>query len=197
MLRRVERLLLGRWRLVGLVLIVALALVSSVYAYWRINSQASTAAHSEATVSPLELRIELDKTQFQLGETVAIRVYLKNISNQTIHVYFPHEDGRLGYYVKNASDIRIMSQGPPGFLQSVGLNMLAPGEAVTENYPGEIFSWLQTESDRDAPPYYVKQVKPGTYKIIGSTGIYLVGSLDIGPPWNPPIETPPITITIS
>lgn len=85
-----RKLMSVHWKALSLIAVAVLALASGVYAYW-INSvpSAPSPATSTATSYPLELRIELNKTEFQLEEMVTISASLRNISNKTIILHYP------------------------------------------------------------------------------------------------------------
>jgi len=179
MVRALVGLFSRHWKIVGLVLLSVLALASAVYAYWRINTQTtltpSTESYAVALSPPLELRIELDKTEFQLGETVNIRLFLKNISNQTTTVVFPYVDGKLGFNVKDSSDEVIYIRNPGVYPMFANVT-LAPGGQISET-----LDWSQVKETPERQP-----VDPGAYKIIGRAGRY----------WSPLLETQPIIIVI-
>jgi hypothetical protein len=71
----------------ALILAVILTLVSGVYAYLKTTTLSiPQPATSTATNYPLELRMELNKTQFSQGELINPIVYLKNIANRTLQI---------------------------------------------------------------------------------------------------------------
>jgi len=65
----------------------ALILVLAVSTYAYLRSLPPAAGPRVSLVSPpLEFSMELDKAEFQQGENVTVRLYLKNVSNETIEV---------------------------------------------------------------------------------------------------------------
>lgn len=178
-----------RWKLLAITAIVILALVSSSYAHWRITAPSSPALYVTATIPPLELRMELDKREFQQGEEVVVRLSLKNIESEKVDVGFPqwaasNDDPGvrhvLNFVVRDANDTIVYIRFEL-FFQSVVDFSLEPGEQHSE-----ILKWTQTYNQE---PYAGQPFKTGTYKIIGQTSSY-----DVWPKSR--FETPPITITI-
>lgn len=82
-----EKLVSVHWKALSLIVVVSLVSVSGVYAYLR-NSvvTAPSPVTSSATSYPLELRMELNKTQFNQGELINPIAYLKNIANRTVQI---------------------------------------------------------------------------------------------------------------
>jgi len=78
----------SHWKVSGLILVVTLASVSSVYAYWRLSRIQSSSPVSTIARYPVELRVELEKTEFQQGEPMQVNTTLRNIGNTTIEVTF-------------------------------------------------------------------------------------------------------------
>jgi hypothetical protein len=134
--------------------------------------------------------MELDKTEFQLNESVAIRLFLKNIGVQTITIFFPYLLNRVGFIVKDINNTVVFNfpLGGPAAIDEVTLE---PNGQISRT-----FNWSQIGSyPNGSGGVLQKSVPPGTYHIIGRTGKYLIGSLE-AESWTPWIETPPITITI-
>lgn len=186
---------LRHWKVLGLVLIAVLALASGVYAYWRINAPRSPTLYVTATSPPLELRMELDKAEFGLNETIAIHLFLRNIGERAIKIYFPYiNTGGVGFIVEYANGTEVFNF-PRGGLASVDEVTLELGGQISKT-----LNWSQIGrrlvGDVIVGTY---SVPSGTYYIIGRTEPYLI-DVDIAtatPPWTPLIQTPPIAITIS
>jgi hypothetical protein len=177
------------WKLWGLAAVVLVALASSGYAYWRSNASPSSSLYVTATKPPIELRMELDKTEFQLNETVAIHLLLKNIGDGTIKIFFPYMNGGLGYVVKDANGVEIFNF-PLGGLCAIEEVTLDPGRQVTK-----ALDWSQIGRPSNGDFGATYSVPSGTYYIIGRTELYLIDSLE-AEQWTPWIATPSITITI-
>jgi hypothetical protein len=177
-----------RWKLLGIALVGLIASASTVYAYWKITTPSSPTLYVTATSPPLELRMELDKTQFQLGETVIVRLFLKNIASQRVEVSFPHWAGGddppvrhvLNFVVRDMNDIIVYIRFTSFFL-SIYEFILEAGEQKIET-----LRWTQIYNEE---PYSGQSVGTGTYKIVGQTVKY-----DTWP--RSALETPPISITI-
>ena len=179
-----------RWKLLGLATVVFVALASSVYAYWRIN--ASATPYVTATSPPLELRMELDKTEYLLNETVAIHLSLKNIGDKTIKMFVPSLQQFVGFVIKDENNTVVLDF-PYGGLLAIDDATLEPGGQISRT-----FDWPQIGHYPDGHGgVYQDSVPPGTYHIIGRTEPYWIGSFDAFEHWTPWIETPPITLTIS
>lgn len=198
MVRTLRGLFLRHWKVLGLVLIASLTSVSGAYAYWRLNAQPSSTPYSTAVSPPLELRLELDKTEFQLGETVVMRLFLKNIGDQTLTIDLAHRDrppawGR--FIVKHANDTRFFNWPEMDFPMADRFS-IDPGEQVNRT-----FEWDQLGYGFDSNGRIIelrKPASPGTYKIIGRTedGVSGRGIAVIEVQRTIKMETPPIVITI-
>ena len=68
-----------------LVAVFVVALAAGVYAYWM-SLPPAEGPRVTITSPPLEFSLELDKTEYQYGENITIRLCLKNVSNETIKV---------------------------------------------------------------------------------------------------------------
>lgn len=67
------------------IVVVVVGLVAAVYAYSRL-SQTTAGPRVSVTSPPLEFSMELEKTQFQIGENITIKYRLENIGNETIMI---------------------------------------------------------------------------------------------------------------
>lgn len=143
---------------------------------------------AEATLGPAKLTLRLDKTIFQLGESVKLSLTITNISNDTITLSF-RSPPELDFAVCTESSQIIYSfAGTHGFIGILVGMVLKPEESF-----GQIFSWDQkvlNETDGSS-----EQVKPGIYFIFGRTG---PGLYQIKPCEQEitKIETPKIQIKI-
>lgn len=176
------------WKLLGLTTVIIISFASIAYAYWR-NSASSPTLYVTATYPPLELRMELEKTEFQQNETIVIHLFLKNIGDETITIVFTYANDLVGFIVKDENDTEVYVH-PITFLTAVEKVDLEPGDQITEYW------WFPTEWDQKgnlAGKYDSIPVPPGTYKIIGRTGRFsIVGKTSP----RGRIETPAIAITI-
>lgn len=178
------------WKLLGLAVVILIALSSSAYAYWRVNAPTPT-LHVTATRPPLELRMELEKTEFQLNETVAIHLFLTNIGDKTITIFVPYIEHWVGFIVKDANNTVVLDF-PYGGLAAVDETTLEPSGQINRT-----LYWSQIGHYRDGSGGVVlRSVPPGTYHITGRTGEYLTHGLEEAEDWAPQIETPSITIAI-
>lgn len=180
-----------RAALVSAALIIVL--VVGTYAY--LQSLPPAAGPRVSLVSPpLEFSMELDKAEFQQGENVTVRLYLKNVSNETIEVgwgsYFGGELAGSTYDIA-ATDVNgsVVFQWSSTFifLPTVVERTLEPGE--------EFFGfhiWTQEMNWVDPPQVFVPK---GVYHIRGLTRRF---SLTVdGQTTVLSLQTPTITITIN
>ena len=179
-----------RWKLLGLSVVIIFVLASSAYVYWRINAPPSSTLCVTATSPPLELRMELDKTEFQQNETIVVSLFLTNKGSEPVTLAFGYQTDLVGFLVKDENDTEVYVH-PHVYLPLTCDIVLEPDEQITSRagYPTE---WNQ--KGNLAGKYYGKLVPPGTYKIIGSTVQF--GIVDQTGPESGRIETPPITVTI-
>jgi hypothetical protein len=186
-----------RWKLLGLSVVTILALASSAYVYWRINAPPSSTLCVTATSPPFEFRMELDKKEFQLSETVAIRMSLKNIDEKPVRIAFSNENFIFGFEVKDENDTRVFLR-PVWLRPAIEDVILQPSDQLNET-----LEWSQEASQGSA---YGQSFEVGAYKIIGRTGTFYLaegnwnetstfGDISWGP--LPQIETPSIAITVT
>ena len=180
------------WKLLGLALVIVIVLSSSAYAYWRVNAPIP-ALYVTATYPPLELRLELEKTEFQQGEKVVILLFLKNIGSEPVEIRFNQwwdagDDHRhvIRFIVQDENDTSVYIYPILMFL-SVYDVVLEPGEQRIETY-----EWTQTYNQ---DPYYGQSFKLGAYKVIGETMTFGIVGRNL--PKGHRLETPPIAITIT
>lgn len=193
----IEKGIRRHWKLLGLVAVALLGLASSVYAYWRINTPHSSTPYVTATSPPLELRMELDKTEFQQGETVRIRFYLTNIDENPVRIAFAYRNFIFGFIVKDENNTRV-------FLHPV-IQITALKDVIlkTGDQLNETLEWTQEFNQGSASGH---PFKTGAYKIIGRTGTFYLAEGDWSETstfgdisWGPlsQIETPTLAIVIS
>jgi hypothetical protein len=185
------------WKLLGLIAVIVIAMASTVYAYWRINAPSFPTSYATATLPPLELSAELDKTEFQQGETIQIRFHLKNIDKKPVRIAFAYQNFIFGFIVENENSTKVFLH-PVMLVTTLEDVILEPSDQL-----GETQEWVQ-EYNQD--PACGEPFKPGIYKIIGCTGTFYLAEGDWSETstlsdisWGPlsQIETPPITIVIS
>jgi hypothetical protein len=186
------------WKILSLASITILALISGAYAYWRVNTQPSSAPYSIAVFPPLELRLELDKTEFQQGEVVVVRVSLTNIGDKNITLSFPSW-GDIGFHVKDNNGELVDMGGPisPGFLIASVRNLPLPAGSKIER----VLNWTQQRTWIDDPSLWspgeeYPQVPPGTYKIVARTLTFSIYDSNGFVAHSDELETPQIRITI-
>ena len=147
-----------RWKVLSIIAVVLLALSSVAYAYLKLTSSSTSPLPTSVFQSyPLELRMELDKTEFQLGELITVRVFLKNISNQTITLYFGMKLFDLNITDANGTLIYGWSYGK-GFPARLIPITLDPYRELAET-----FVWDQLDNNGNT-------VEPRAYNVIGFTG---------------------------
>jgi hypothetical protein len=136
------------------------------------------------------LRTELNKTQFQEGEMIAVNMSLKNISNRTIIVSFPTQH-TFNFNITDMDGKLVYSWHMARFdLMMVRVVNLEPDEEFHNTL-------MQDLRDAQIPENQVPLPK-GTYRLVGLTrpfsayyenweftGIY------------GPLATPPITIIVT
>lgn len=176
------------WKLLGLIAIIVIAMASTTYAYWLVNAPSSATLYVTATYPPLELRMELEKTEFQQGEEIPVHLSLRNLNDEQVNITFCE----MGHYVdfrvldKKNTEVFIYYAGALTALDEV---ILGPYDQIDRTFP-----WTQI-SNRPGE-YDGKQVPAGTYKIIGFTGCIIQIDLEEFIPAFQ-FETPPMEITIS
>jgi hypothetical protein len=170
-----------RWKVLSIIAVVLLALSSVAYAYLKLTSSSTSPLPTSVFQSyPLELRMELDKTEFQLGELITVRVFLKNISNKTITVTFAYPKP-FGLNVTDANGTLIYRYAHKSLFPQV----IFPVSLEPSKELGQTFVWNQVDNDENP-------VSPGTYNIIGCTGAKFFSD-DV--PSLSSLTVPPITIT--
>jgi len=174
------------WKVLGLTAVILVTLASSAYAYWRINAPSSASLYVTATSPPLELRMELEKTELQLNETIIVRLFLTNIGSEKITIVFNYMNDMVGFIVEDENDTEVFVH-PEMFLTAVRKVDLEPGDQISE-----MLKWSQKGN---RPGNYGLSVSAGTYKIIGRTGKFGIVGKNL--PKGYRIETPLITITTS
>lgn len=174
------------WKAISLFLVIIGTVVTSVcgYAILSSNHKASSIV-SSVEWPPVELIMELNKTEFQLGEPIWVRVALKNIDpNNTIVISFSSAK-RFDFNVTSINGTEVYRWSyPKVFTMGVIVVALEPGEE-------EDLTDMWNQKDKQG-----NQVPKGTYTVTGSTGWYVgirINGTYIG---HAPRQVPPITITI-
>lgn len=173
-----------------LILLIAVALVASVYAYLEFFSP-SAGPRVSIISYPLELSMELNKTKFQQGEDITIRLSLKNIGNETIVVYWGDFYGYMDavmyfdFYIMDANNTQVYQwtrdhAGLPSVLEET----LNPDEQLVS-----VYIWNQ----KTRYPHRT-QVPKGTYTVKGFSRI--MGLIVQDQTSVITLETPTITFTI-
>lgn len=180
------------WKLLGLTTVILLALASSAYAYWRINTPSSPTLYVKATSPPLELRMELEKTEFQLNETIQMQLYLKNIDEKPVRIAFAYINFIFGFVVKDVNDTRVFLH-PRIRWATIKEVILESGGQLNDT-----LEWVQEYNQEAAAG---QPFKTGTYKITGLTGTYYLPESvwsETDTSWGPlyQIETPSMTVAI-
>jgi hypothetical protein len=169
---------------------VAVALLGaiSVYAvdFFTGKESAASRVMSTLTWGQLELKLELDKTEFEQGEPINITGSLKNIGNTSITIIFSVSGTRVLYEIHDANGTKVQ-KWPMVFLGALDRFTLEPNEQVSITY-----TWNQNSIISEYE-FYQKQVPKGTYTIVGKTVTFRIGDERL---LYEPLKTPPITITI-
>ena len=105
---------------------------------------------------PITIRLELDKTQYALGEIVKIKTYLVNNENTTVKIYALTQK----YFVFNLNGECVYSVMILHDFSSEHLQVLQ-SQGETQVLP---FKWEQTYATQN-PSDAFRHVDPGTYII--------------------------------
>jgi hypothetical protein len=173
------------------VLGLAVALLGALSVYGMnllAGGRSASVTTSTLTEGPLELKLELDKTEFIQGEPINITVSLKNIENTTISVTYAYFATRVGFKIFYSNGTKAIERGRTPLASTEDVSF-APGEQVNRT-----FVWNQLVDIIVGRTYYgEQQASKGTYQIVGTTGtsIEVKGMLVWGM-----LETLPMTISI-
>jgi hypothetical protein len=169
-------------KVILLSVLIVLAGVGMVYALGyeftpKNATQTSPIAEGSANQSELNFTLQLQKTNYSLGEPINITLTFTNISNQTIN--FTYSMDVFDFLVYNGTNNVIYQWSwSKIFPYYMGIIPLAPGENFTES-----FVWPQITGPSTINPSMVSlPVSPGTYYIVGQMGT---------------LQTTPIQVTIS
>jgi hypothetical protein len=189
-------LLGSRPRKVGLLAaVLVIVLVVSSYAYMA-SLQPQEGPLVSVISPPLEFSMQLNKTEFLLGEDVMVRLSLKNIGNETIGLSWAdfrgYEDVLMYFdFIVTDSNNTVVFQYSKvyGALFLVLDRTLNPGEQLVSAVP-----WIQiTVHPQEVPSH--QQVPAGTYNVRGLSrkmGLTVGNQTTIIT-----LETPTITFTIT
>jgi hypothetical protein len=108
--------------------------------------------------------MRLEKTTYELGEPVNVTLTITNISNETTLLYFT-VPCKTNFVILNKSSETIYDYfRTHGWAETTYDLVLDSGESLTQT-----LTWNQLEVD-DFPPFDSRQVRLGTYYIIGQIG---------------------------
>ena len=189
-----KNLLNSRFKKAAITAILLIAIFSiGTYAYLA-SLPPQEGPKVTVTSSPLQFSMQLDKTDYSLGENISITISLKNIGSENVTIKWPSY--REFYGVFWYFDFIIMDQNGTkidqwgdvyGLLEAVLKRTLAPGDQLTT-----VYTWTQRIS------YTAVQVPKGIYSIKAlsrefglAIGNQTMASLPIS------LETPTITFTIT
>lgn len=185
-------MILSLKKVFSLIAIAVLLGVISVYGIQTLTpfkpAQSAQPVTSVLTSPPIELKLELTKTEFEKGEPINVTVSLKNIGNTTINVSFSYRGPKVMFKILAVNDTVLYERGR-SILALVEDIALSSGEQIIKTY-----TWNQTIWIREGDIIYDEiQAPRGTYKIVGAVGasISIQGIGSMGKP-----ETPPIAIKI-
>ena len=141
-------------------------LAVSVYAYLA-SLPSPPGPRVTITSPPLEFSMQIGKTEYNLGENMTIRFWLKNTSNMTITLDYSEEyiyEGKamlFDFIITSANGTEVYRWSEGHFALAVVYDFtLDPGQEINQTN-----IWFQTSWD----PLYIKevQVPAGTYYIRG------------------------------
>jgi hypothetical protein len=168
--------------------VLLIAFVSSAYAYWKITTPSIPTLYATAIDSPLELRVQLDKNEFELGERITIHFSLKNLKSENTSVVFASMRHYFEFRVLDEKNREVFTTLYWGGATETEAVVLGPNEKLNqEQY------WNQVSSVEGE--YLWKQVPRGIYQIVGFTG-YMGWIGRESPTSATRIEAPPIPITL-
>lgn len=127
--------------------------------------------------------MELNKTEFQLGENVTVYLSLENTGSQTVDVIFSHSGNRFYITVRDANGM-IIHVSFRGGLAVLTVIPLEPGEVISETVVWPQVKQLPEEWDLK------EQVPPGTYTLTGHSEGHIATATE-------ELVTPQIAITVS
>jgi hypothetical protein len=168
--------------------VLLIALVSSVYAYWRFTTPSTPSFYVTASYPPLELRVQLDKTEFALGEEVAVHLSLRNLNNRQVNITFSYLGVYVDFKILDKKNTVVFLTWYGGWQPALDEVTLAPQGQLSK-----ILLWDQTSQTKE---FYGQQVLADTYRIVGCSGpIYKIDQEKFVPAFE--IEAPQMQITIS
>ena len=158
-------------------------LAVSVYAYLA-SLPSPPGPRVTITSPPLEFSMQIDKTQYNLGENMTIRFWLKNTSNMTITLHyssiFPYEGGHgmpmlFDFIITSANGTEVYrwSEGHAA-AEVVYEFTLDPGQEINQTNIWFQTSWdlLHTkEVQVPAGTYYIRGVVPPGRVGFGVNGV--------------------------
>jgi len=138
----------------------------------------------EAITYPFKLTLNLNKTEYKIGELVTIELQLTNIGNSTVKLWFRNRSSPtwLRFKVYNASNDLVFVSSPAAWPAGTEVS-LDPGSFI-----GQTHEWDQKVGDPRYPDT-VRQLKAGTYKIVGFLDNLYAPQLST-------LETPKIEISV-
>jgi hypothetical protein len=173
-------------------------LAVSVYAYLA-SLPSPPGPRVTITSPPLQFSMQLDKTEYRLGENVTIKFWLKNTSNMTITLHcssiFPYEGGHgtpmlFDFIITRANGTEIYRWSEwHGAAEVVYDFTLDPGQEINQTN-----TWFQTSGDLLYPKEV--QVPAGTYYIRGVIPPGRVG-FGVSGVGRIALETPSVAFVIS
>jgi hypothetical protein len=175
-------------------LIVVLAV--SVYAYLA-SLPPPPGPMVTITSPPLQFSVQIDKTQYNVGENMTITFRLKNTSNGTITIAYPeydlYLDGRsvalFDFVVTRVNGTEIYRWSDNHLhLDSVYRFTLNPGQEINQTYIWDQHVEFPNYTQVPVNTYYVRAVMPS----MGAGSFFTI----IGGPYKITLETPAITFLI-
>jgi len=126
--------------------------------------------------------MELDKTEFQLNETITAHLFLKNIDDKVIEMISMGWQQVLLH--RQSVEWHTYLSVSTGVLQALDKATLDPNEVVQASHEWPKLRNILPNFDTPVGELQSKPVPPDSYRIIGYTEA------------SPTLETPPITLTI-
>ena len=124
------------------------------------NGTVQAPAEWQVVENDIRLTVKLEKTEFNLGENVAVTLTVKNIGENRVTLTFPSFMPNIAFdFVIYDEELNQIYVHRTGFLPAVTEKILDPGQSYTE-----VLEWAQERFDEMQEP---TPVGPGTYWLKG------------------------------
>lgn len=170
-------------KLLILGVIVVLVATVSVYGLQAFTASVKQTVPITSVVNweQFELKLEVAKADFAVGEPVEVRVSLTNIGNETATLTFSSKNDKVNFKVSDVNGTAVFHSVTARLMVTQDVS-LEPNQTLSQTDV-----WMQNTNYNST-----SQVPTGNYAIIGKTGSFFYGGT-----WSSTwIETSPVTITI-